>query len=44
MDRQASFTDRPDDQWDLLKPLLPKAKPGGRLRFVDVREIVNALR
>ncbi len=43
MDRKAYSTDLTDDQWDLLEPLLPSAKPGGRPRSVDVREIVNAL-
>src|SRR3954447_24958108 len=30
-------------QWKLLKPLLPPAKPGGRPREVDLREILNAI-
>ncbi len=36
-------TDLTDEQWLLLAPLLPPAKPGGRPRCVDLREIVNAL-
>src|SRR3954465_14927710 len=30
-------------QWKRLKPLLPPAKPGGRPRAVDLREILNGL-
>ena len=29
------------EQWDILFPLLPPAKPGGRPRTVDLREVVN---
>jgi putative transposase len=36
-------TDLTDEQWALIGPLLPKAKPGGRPRTVDPREVVNAL-
>jgi putative transposase len=30
-------------QWRRLKPLLPAAKPGGRPRAVDLREILNGI-
>jgi putative transposase len=30
-------------QWERLKPLLPDAKPGGRPRGVDLREVLNGL-
>jgi putative transposase len=36
-------SDLTDDQWALIEPLLPPAKPGGRPREVDLREVVNAL-
>jgi putative transposase len=36
-------SDLTDEQWALIEPLLPKAKPGGRPREVDLREVVNAL-
>lgn len=36
-------TDLTDDQWALLAPLLPPAKPGGRPREVDLRLVVNTL-
>jgi len=37
-------TDLTDDEWRVLEPLLPPAKPGGRRRRVDLREIVNGIR
>jgi transposase len=42
--RQRYPTDLTDDEWWVLEPLIPPAKPGGRPRSVDLREIVNALR
>ena len=36
-------SDLTDAQWDVLKPLIPAAKPGGRRRTVDLREILNAI-
>src|SRR5262245_16873566 len=36
-------TDLTDVQWEILKPLIPEAKPGGRPREVDMREVVNTL-
>jgi putative transposase len=32
-----------DAQWTLIEPVLPPAKPGGRPREVNLREIVNTL-
>ena len=43
MTRRAYPTDLTDKQWNLLEPLLPGAKPGGRPREADLREVVNAL-
>jgi transposase len=43
MQRASYPTDLTDAQWGLLAPLLPPAKPGGRPRSVDPREIVNAI-
>ena len=43
MERQAYPSDLSDAQWLLLEPLLPPAKPGGRPRTVNVREIVNGI-
>lgn len=37
-------TDLTDDEWALLAPLIPPARPGGRPRSADVREVVDAVR
>lgn len=36
-------SDLTDQEWSLLAPLLPTAKPGGRPRSVDLRRIVNGI-
>ena len=36
-------TDLTDTEWTLLAPLIPAAKPGGRPRTTDMREVVNAI-
>jgi putative transposase len=36
-------TDVTDEQWQLIAPLVPKAKRGGRPRSVDLREILNGV-
>jgi transposase len=36
-------TDLTDLQWKLLEPLIPAAKPGGRPRTVDMRQIINGI-
>lgn len=41
--RQPYPSDLTDPEWALLAPLLPPAKPRGRKRQVDLREIVNAI-
>jgi putative transposase len=41
--RKPYRSDLTDAQWTLIQPLLPPAKPGGRPRTVDVREVVNTL-
>ena len=41
--RKAYFTDVTDEQWALVEPLLPGAKPGGRPRDVNLREVLNAI-
>ncbi len=43
MERKPYPDDVTDAQWELLTPLLPPAKPGGRPRTTDVREVVNAI-
>lgn len=44
MAREAYPTDLTDDEWRALEPLIPPAKPGGRPRSVEIREVVNAVR
>ena len=41
--RKSYPSDLTDEQWALIEPLLPEAKPGGRPRSVDLREVVNSL-
>jgi len=41
--RQRYKTDLTDEQWAVIEPLLPPAKPGGRPREIDLREVVNTL-
>src|SRR5919108_6277182 len=41
--RKPYLTDLTDDQGALLQPLIPLAKPGGRPRAVDMREVLNTL-
>jgi len=41
MNRKPYSSDLTDDQWEELAPLIPLAKPGGRPRTVDMREVIN---
>jgi putative transposase len=41
--RKPYLTDLPDEQWAVLQPLLPRAKPGGRPRQVDMREVIKPI-
>ena len=36
-------SDLTDEEWALIKPLIPKAKRGGGKRTVNIREVVNGL-
>src|SRR4030095_17187779 len=36
-------TDLTDNEWDLIKALIPPPKPGGRPRALEMRAVVNAL-
>jgi transposase len=44
MERKPYPTDLTDAQWQIIEPLIPPPKPGGRDRQTDMRELVNALR
>jgi putative transposase len=35
-------TDLTEAEWSLVVPFIPAAKPGGRPRTTDMREVVNA--
>lgn len=41
--RQPYKTDLTDEQWKIVRRLIPPAKPGGRPRSTDVREVLNTL-
>ena len=43
MKREPYPTDLTDAEWAILRPMIPDAKPGGRPRSADMREIVNAI-
>lgn len=43
MERKPYPTDLTDEQWKLVEPFLAEAKPGGRPRETDLREVLNAL-
>jgi len=43
MHNQTYPTDLTDRQWDCISPLVPAAKPGGRPRTLDMREVINAI-
>lgn len=43
MDRKPYPSDLTDDEWDILEPLVPLPKPGGRPRTAEMREVLNAI-
>jgi transposase len=36
-------SDLTDEEWEVLRPLIPPAKHGGRRRSVDIRQVINGL-
>jgi transposase len=36
-------SDLTDDEWAIIGPLIPPAKPGGNRRTVEVREVINGI-
>ena len=43
MNREPYPSDLTDVQYEELEPLIPLAKPGGRPRRVDMREVINGI-
>ena len=43
MARMAYPSDLTDVQWRLISRRIPRAKPGGRPRSVDMREVINGI-
>lgn len=42
-DRKPYPSDLNDSEWQIIEPLIPEEKPGGRPRTVDMREIMNGI-
>jgi transposase len=40
---QSYRSDLTDEQWEIIKTLIPAAKTGGRPRTVDMRGVVNGI-
>jgi putative transposase len=43
MERPSYPSDLSDQQWAVLEPLIPPAKPGGNPRTTEMREVINAI-
>ncbi|GIK43937.1 MAG: IS5 family transposase [Chloroflexota bacterium] len=43
MNKQPYPTDMTDSQWDIIQPMIPPAKSGGRPRSLDMRQVINAI-
>lgn len=41
--RKSYPSDLTDEQWELMELVIPAAKPGGRPRETDMREVINAM-
>lgn len=43
MNRKPYDSDLSDEQWSIIRPMIPAPKPGGRPRTTDIREVMNAI-
>ena len=43
INRKPYPSDLTDEQWEQIEELIPKPRPGGRPRTIDMREVVNAM-
>jgi putative transposase len=43
MNRLPHSTNLTDAEWELIQPIIPPSKTGGRPRTVDIREVINAI-
>jgi putative transposase len=43
MRRRDYPSDISDEAWEILEPMIPPEKPGGRSRTTDMREVINAI-
>ena len=43
MQRRSYPSDLSEQEWAILEPLTPPAKPGGHPRTTDMREVINAI-
>jgi putative transposase len=43
MKRLSYPSDLTEQEWAILEPLIPPAKPGGHPRTTDIREVINAM-
>src|SRR5215204_2661849 len=41
--RRSYSSDLSDEEWQILQPLVPEAKPGGRPRIHQTRELLDAI-
>jgi Putative transposase of IS4/5 family (DUF4096) len=43
MKRLSYPSDLTEQEWAILEPLIPPAKPGGHPRTTDIRDVINAI-
>jgi len=43
MRRRSYPSDISDEEWNVLEPLIPPEKPGGKPRTTNMREVINAI-